>query len=316
MRKAGRGMSSADRSEHTDLAARIQAVTSTLSRAERKIVRVLHATNFRIGAVSVASLAEQAGVSGPSVIRFMGRLGYPSYRSLQEAAEAQSGERVESPATLYQRGRVRRHVTDLDAVSDSICGCVRKTLAMADEGELGKIIKILANERRHICTLGGRGSDVFAQMLAARLYQIRPNVRAVGGQPLGFSREDQLSFMGARDVVFAFDFRRYEESTIFFARTAAQRGATVILVTDAWLSPIADFASHVMTIYSDSGGPYDYWTPCLAMVETVLELMLSEMDADAVGERIRLTEQYARGLLGDYDAPPAGKTNPEEDQAE
>lgn len=309
-------MSSAAKPENSDLAARIQAATNTLSRAERKIVRVLYATNFRIGAVSVASLAEQAGVSGPSVIRFMGRLGYPTYRSLQEAAEAQSGERVESPATLYQRGRVRRHVTDLDAVSKSISGCVRKTLAMADQGELGKIIKILANERRHICTLGGRGSDVFAQMLAARLYQIRPNVRAVGGQPLGFSREDQLSFISARDVVVAFDFRRYEESTIFFARAAAERGATVILVTDAWLSPIADFAGHVMTIYSDSGGPYDYWTPCLALLETVLEMMLSEMDPDAVGERIRLSEQYARGLLGGYDAPAAAGSNPKEGHAE
>lgn len=272
-------------------------------------MRILHATNFRAGMASVANLAAQADVSGPTVIRFTSELGYPTYRGFQEAAEAQFSERVESPATLYQRGRVRRHVTDLDTVSTSILGCVKKTLAMADRGELEKIVKILANERRHICTLGGRGTDVFAQMLAARLYQIRPNARAIGAQPLGFSREDQLSFMGRRDVVIAFDFRRYEESTIFFAQAAAKHGATIILVTDTWLSPIADFASHVMTVHSDSGGPYDYWTPCLALLETVLEMTLSEMDPDAVGERIRLSEQYSRGLLGDHDAPSLSEPN-------
>lgn len=260
--------------------------------------------------MSVASLAAQAEVSGPTVIRFTSGLGYASYRSFQEAAEAEYRERVESPATLYQRGRIRSRPHDLDAISGNILTSVKETFDGIDRAELDRIVKVLANERRHICTIGGRGTDVFAQMLAARLYQIRPNARAVGAQPLGFSREDQLAFMGARDVVVAFDFRRYEASTIFFARTAASKGATVILFTDAWLSPIADFASHVMTIHSDgSGGPYDHWTSCLGLLEIVLEMLPSEMNPEAVGERIRLSEQYSRGLLAEEDSPVSKETN-------
>lgn len=281
-----------------------------MSRAERRVVRILHATNFRAGTAAVASLAAQAEVSGPTVIRFTSGLGYASYRSFQEAAEAEYRERVESPATLYQRGRVRSHPPNLDVVSGSILNGVKETFDGIDRAELDRIVKILANERRHICTIGGRGTDVFAQMLAARLYQIRANARAVGAQPLGFSKEDQLAFMGPRDVLVAFDFRRYETSTIFFARAAASRGATVILFTDAWLSPIADFASHVMTIHSDSSsGPYDYWTPCLGLLEVVLELLPSEMNPEAVGERIRLSEQYSRGLLAQENSPVSKETN-------
>lgn len=294
----------------TGLAAKIRAATGTLSRAERRVVRILHATNFRAGMASVANLAAQAEVSGPTVIRFTSRLGYASYRSFQEAAEVEFAERVESPATLYQRGRIRSRSTDLDAVSSNIINSVRETFNGIDPVELDKIIKVLANERRHTCTIGGRGTDVFAHMLAARLYQIRPNARAVGAQPLGFSQEDQLAFMGPRDVVVAFDFRRYEESTIFFARTAASKGATVVLFTDAWLSPIADFASHVITISSDSSsGPYDYWTPCLGLLEAMLEILTSEMDPEVIGERIRLSEQYSRGLLAQEDSPASREPN-------
>lgn len=286
------------------LAERIRAATSTLSRAERRVVRILHATNFRAGTISVANLAAQAEVSGPTVIRFTSGLGYASYRDFQEAAAAEFSERVESPSMLYQRGRVRSHSADLKTVTGNVLKSVRDTFDGIDRAELDKIVKVLANERRHICTIGGRGTDIFAHVLAARLYLLRPNVRAIGAQPLGFSKEDQLAFMGGRDVVVAFDFRRYEASTIFFAKTAASHGATVVLFTDTWLSPIADFAGHVMTIRSDvSSGPYDYFTPCLALLEVVLEMLTSEMSPEAVGERIRLSEQYSRGLLAQEDSP-------------
>lgn len=128
---------------------------------------------------------------------------------------------------------------------------------MLDQNEFDKIVKILANKRRCICTIGGNGSHFFAELLAARLYQIRPNARAIGPYGPGFSPEERLAFFGRRDVVLAIDFRRYQKSTISFVRIATSKGATIILVTDTWFSPISDFTSHVVTIYSDSGWPYD-----------------------------------------------------------
>ncbi|MFB7758506.1 MurR/RpiR family transcriptional regulator, partial [Streptomyces sp. NPDC056121] len=50
-----------------------------LSPAERKVARVLLANYPSAGFETVAVLAERAGVSAPTVIRFVGRLGYRGF---------------------------------------------------------------------------------------------------------------------------------------------------------------------------------------------------------------------------------------------
>ena len=40
-----------------------------------------------------------------------------------------------------------------------------------------------------------------------------------------------------RNSVVVFDLRRYQKDTIALAEAAGKRGATIVLVTDPWLSP-------------------------------------------------------------------------------
>ena len=68
----------------------------------------------------------------------------------------------------------------------------------------------------------------------------------------------------------AFDYRRYQNSTIEFARRAARRGATVVLFTDPWLSPISEVAKHVLTSTIVAPSPFDSLVPAMALVETVI----------------------------------------------
>lgn len=287
----------------SNLAQEIHNTTSAMSRSERRIARVLHSTNFRAGLGPVASLASKANVSGPTVIRFTSKLGYASYREFQEAVKVQFNERIESPLTLYERISIRQKKADLPAVAESILECVKTTFGMVDQDEFEKIAGILGDKRRKIYTIGGQASGMFANLLAARLFQLRPSVQALGAQYFGFSQEEQLPFLGSRDVLVAFDFRRYQESTIFFADTAAQQRATIILVTDTWLSPIADFAQHVLVTSPDGNWPYDFFTPCMALLDALPAVVLSNMDPKTVGKRIQLCEQYSHGLLGGRKRP-------------
>ena len=287
----------------SSLAQQIHKAITGMSRSERKIARILHATLFRAGLESIASLASQANVSGPTVIRFTSKLGFLTYRDFQEAARRQYAESVKSPATLYERAAVRRPKASLSTVVSSIAECIQSTFDMIAPDEFEKIVRILGDKHRNICTIGGQASGVFADHLAARLYQLRPAVRSVGAQPVGFSQEAQLPFMGRRDVVVAFDFRRYQKSTVFFSNTAAAQGATVILITDPWLSPIADTARHVLVIDPGREGPYDFFSPCLALVEALLVMVLAKMDPKIAGQRIKLCEQFAIGLLGENGPP-------------
>jgi DNA-binding MurR/RpiR family transcriptional regulator len=76
--------------------------------------------------------------------------------------------------------------------------------------------------------------------------------------------------LGRRDVLVAFDVRRYQSDTIELAELAKTRRTSVVLFTDTLLSPIARVATHVLTCDLDAPSPYDSMVPCLALMEVVI----------------------------------------------
>ena len=73
---------------------------------------------------------------------------------------------------------------------------------------------------------------------------------------------DQLVDLGKRDALFVYDYRRYQIDTIRFARQAAKQGARIVLFTDRWASPIAEFASVTLMAPVDTVSPYDTMGTC------------------------------------------------------
>ena len=53
-------------------------------------------------------------------------------------------------------------------------------------------------------------------------------------------------------------------------RLARERGARLVLITDPWLSPIADLADAVLPAQVDGPLPFESLTPTLALVETLV----------------------------------------------
>ena len=74
----------------------------------------------------------------------------------------------------------------------------------------------------------------------------------------------------ATRCVVVFDYRRYQDDTVAFGRAAAARGATVVLFTDEYVSPLADDADVVLTTSVDAPTPFDVLTPAMAVVEALV----------------------------------------------
>src|ERR1700753_1576314 len=75
------------------------------SPAERKVARALLAGPPTIGLESSARLAQHAGVSGPTVSRFIAELGFASYAAFQRALHDEITARMMPPAEVYRRHR-------------------------------------------------------------------------------------------------------------------------------------------------------------------------------------------------------------------
>src|SRR2546428_11011561 len=74
----------------------------SLSPAERRLARALLASYPIAGLESVARFAERAGVSPPTVTRFITKLGFRGYPEFQEALRHEVHARVSSPLTRYR----------------------------------------------------------------------------------------------------------------------------------------------------------------------------------------------------------------------
>ncbi|EWT02079.1 RpiR family transcriptional regulator [Intrasporangium oryzae NRRL B-24470] len=270
------------------------------SPSERKVARVLLAAYPSAGFETVARLAVRAGVSGPTVIRFVNRLGYAGYPDFQQALRDDLDARNASPLSLYDASAAARAGaggSDADALLEHAArvaaDSMARTFGTIAPHDLARAIELLSSSHRRIHLSGGRFSGLLARFLCQHLEQLRSDVRMLPDTVS--SRAAVLADLGARDVIVVFDFRRYEPEALQLARFARSRHASVLLFTDVFLSPIASEAEVVLAADIGSPSPYDAMAPSLAVVETVLAGVVSRLGEDAHA-RMGRVEQVAGEL--------------------
>jgi DNA-binding MurR/RpiR family transcriptional regulator len=109
------------------------------------------------------------------------------------------------------------------------------------------------------------------------------------------SRPDQLLDVGPKTVLMVHDVRRYQADTVRLARRAKERGAAVILMTDPWESPIAEFADHVLIAEVSAPSPFDSMVPAVALAEALIAGVMRRMGREGI-RRIREIETLRDGF--------------------
>jgi DNA-binding MurR/RpiR family transcriptional regulator len=104
---------------------------------------------------------------------------------------------------------------------------------------------------------------------------------------------DGIVDLGPRDVIVAFDFRRYQVDVINYCRQAAARGAQIILFTDPWKSPIAEVARVTLMSPVETISPYDTMVPAAVLVEALIAALVARL-TPASRARIRTIEESRR----------------------
>ncbi len=250
--------------------AHIRGAMGGFTPAERRVARALLARGPTFGLESSSSLAKHIGVSGPTVSRFVAKLGFTSYGDFQRALRQEVQERIASPVTLYPSapGPDDDTGTLLRRCDLVIRNAVEETLHSIAADELREAATALADSRRQIVVFGGRFSHVVARHLVNVFQELRPGVRFVDATP--HERLAALSQANQRHVVVVVDFRRYEQETSALARAMRARGARVILITDPWLSPLAEVADVVFSASLGQPSPFDSLVSAMALVEVLM----------------------------------------------
>jgi DNA-binding MurR/RpiR family transcriptional regulator len=125
---------------------------------------------------------------------------------------------------------------------------------------------------------------------------------AAGVSSAGADRATSMLDLGRRDVLVAFDYRRYQRDKVRLAVTAKKQGATLIAFTDPYLSPLSSYADVILTSSVASPSPFDPLTLAVALAEAVIAALVDRLGDAPRARMARYDALYA----GAVDGPRAG----------
>ena len=257
------------------VAERLRLRLGELTHAERKVARALMA-DYPVGGLDpVAKLAAAAGVSAPTVVRLVAKLGFDGYAEFQQSLKSEVSVRLSSPLQMHAERPGTAGEGALPRAERLLCDGIRSSFARLPPGEFEQAVRLLADTRRSVTLIGGRFSTMLAEYLAAHLRILRSRVQVLSAA--GPDRVSSMLDVGRRDVLVAFDYRRYQHDTVRLAMTAKSQGATLIAFTDPYLSPLAARADVILISSVASPSPFDALTPAVALVEAMISALVDRL---------------------------------------
>lgn len=152
------------------------------------------------------------------------------------------------------------------------------------DGAVERASALIVRARRRFI-LGSGKSFGYAALLSADMNASLTHVTLIDStivRPI-----DVLSDVRATDVMVVFSMRRYRRDTIDIARSFVAAGGALVVVTDSEEAPLADVATELVLVKTDSAS---YTDSSLAVV-VVLHLLASLATASAKGAGRRLKER-------------------------
>lgn len=246
----------------------LKTLSADLPRLSPRLRRAAIAVVENPGSVAVHSMrtmAEDAGVSPPTMLRLARRLGFANYRAFravfQDALTGPGyGERAD------QLGRATEQ-TGIDGLLDAVTRSAVDGLSRLNRPGFGGIVEaaadLIAGARRTFVLASGAAYGPAATFhYVARMAHPAFELVNLPGQGL----IDGLATARPGDVVLAVSTAPYARATVEAAHHAQASGLRVVSVTDGPLAPIARGADLVLTVDTRN---HHYFPSTIALTATL-----------------------------------------------
>ncbi|WP_457585625.1 MurR/RpiR family transcriptional regulator [Ensifer canadensis] len=266
----------------------INAHFTALTRAERQLAETL-LDNYPVsGLGSITTVAENAGVSTPTVARMVQKLGFKGFPDFQSRLHQELEATISNPITKHDRWAASAPGTHtLNRFADAAMNNMRETLSQIEPQEFDAAVALVADRKRNVYLLGGRITRAVADYLFTHLQVIRPGVTEIASNAGAWPH--YVLDMRHGDVLILFDIRRYEQEMETLAKSARDRGVEIVLFTDRWSSPVAKSASKVFRSQIEVPSAWDSSVVILFLVEALIEAVQSS-NWDATRDRMKTLE--------------------------
>lgn len=180
---------------------------------------------------------------------------------------ARAGAAARAEAEVSGDGAEVRAGSEVWQAAEDLRAGLDGTLTGVPEPLYHKAAELLAGAGT-VWALGGPLSELAAEYLIRQLASLRPRAHRVPESAPARART--VLDLTPADVIVAYDFRRYSPDTARFVHAARGRGTRLVLVTDAWGSPLAAEAELLIRLPREAAGPIAPLAHEIAVTELLL----------------------------------------------
>lgn len=269
------------------------------SASNRAIADHLLRNQVRVTALGIEELAEACEVSTATISRFARDLGFKNYAAMRSAV-AETLQSVLQPVEKLRSTIARRTARASPALESlgyagAAIGATSQALAGTELDRIGTVL----TKAGTVYVMGFGLSTFLAGALAMHLQPFCRHVVEVAGSGGTEVAASHLANIGSKDVLVAISLPRYTLAVVPLTRFARDSGATVVSITDAPASPLAELGHHVL--YAHSAHPVlpSSSSAALAVIEALAVSLMTSNKAN-VARAARHTGAIAAYLYGEH----------------
>lgn len=255
----------------TTLEERITADYPTLSRRLQQTARFLLDHPQEVAFATVAQLAQQAGVTPSTLIRFSNSFGFSGFSEMQQlfrarlfdelpnynerirAVRTATGETPDSTQLLWEFASANQEV--LQQLPDRI-----------NPDHLENALDIF-EKAQAIHVMGARRSFVVASYMTYALHHIEKPAFLMNG--IGGMYSEQVKAVATHDALLVISFAPYAQESRDVAEEAHRRGIPLVVLTDSSLSPLVRLSDVALIVHEAEVKSFRGLTASLCLTQTL-----------------------------------------------
>lgn len=248
---------------------RIRARFDSLTQTERKLANALLENYPAAGLASITIVAQSAEVSTPTVARMVQKLGFKGFPQFHQALRDEIEAKAFGPTQRRAQWAAEAPESHmLNRFADAVIANMGQTFAHIDTARFDAAAAQLADTDSRLYVVGGRITRSLAEYAFTHFQAVRQRVTHMTSASASWPH--YVIDMMAGDTLLMFDVRRYETNLQRLAELAAERGVSVILLTDQWGSPVARVADHSFSCWVEIPSAWDSNISTLMLTEALI----------------------------------------------
>jgi RpiR family carbohydrate utilization transcriptional regulator len=295
--------------ENAGLLAQIAASHSDLRPSEKKVHAVIIDNPTRSSRATLAEIASLAGVSEPSVLRFVRALGYGGFQDFKYALIQSLAPGI--PATLRSLRLGDSVATITNKVFDQSIAVLRRTRDLVDSESLAAAVSAISGSE-NILVLGFGASGVVGQDIAQKFVLFGIPVHA----PIDYHQQFMAATLaGPKTVVIAVSNTAATSEVLESARQAKERGASII----ALCGQVGEITEMAHIVLRHSTEDTEVYTPtssrlaALVIVDILAIAIAAQSGAGRIAELEHMKSRLSRMRHGVRLANQSFSPNTDED---